>query len=70
MKFLFGILLVTVFVIGFVSTVDAHPHITPEMMETHSHILGDKNYEDNFILHDFEHVIISTLDWINQGLFT
>jgi len=66
----FGILIVSIFVIGMVSTVDAHPHVTIELMESHSHDVNDENFQEEFILHDFEHVIISIFDFINNILFS
>ena len=65
----FGILIVSIFVIGMVSTVDAHPHVTIELMESHSHDVNDENFQEEFILHDFEHVIISIFDFFNRILF-
>ena len=55
--------------IGFVSIVDAHPHATHELMESHSHDPDSENFQEEFILHDFEHVIIEAWDWLHRILF-
>ena len=61
----FGILIAFVFVIGMASTADAHPHATIDLMESHSH---DEWFEENFIVHTFEEVILSAFDFINTHL--
>jgi len=45
---------------------DAHPHATIDLMESHSHDINDDNYQEEFIFHDFEHVVISTLEWFKS----
>jgi len=62
----FGILIVSVFVSGIISTVDAHPHATPELMNSHSHDVNAENFQEEFFLHDFEHVIISIFDFFSE----
>ncbi|KFM18834.1 hypothetical protein AAA799P11_00955 [Marine Group I thaumarchaeote SCGC AAA799-P11] len=70
MKYLFVIfLLLTVASMGYVSAAHAHPHATPELMQSHSHDPNDANFQEEFILHDFEHVIISTFEWLKNILF-
>ncbi|MGY5142692.1 MAG: hypothetical protein ACW9WZ_06580 [Nitrosopumilus sp.] len=69
MKSLFAIFILLVASIGFVSVADAHPHTTPELMQSHSHDPNDDNFQEEFILHDFEHVIISTFEWFKNILF-
>lgn len=70
MKPLFvAFLLLMIVSIGFVSAVDAHPHATPELMESHSHNPNSENFQEEFILHEFEHVIIEAWDWLNRILF-
>ena len=59
----------TVFVLGTISMVDAHPHATMDLMESHSHDIHDENFQENFILHTFEDVILSTIDFIKNFLF-
>jgi len=61
----FGILIAFIFVIGMTSTVDAHPHATIDLMESHSH---DEWFEENFIVHTFEEVIFSVFSFINNHL--
>ncbi|WP_148680145.1 hypothetical protein [Nitrosopumilus maritimus] len=58
-------LFLLVFAIGMVSMVEAHPHATPELMNSHSHNMDDENFQEEFFLHDFEHVIISFVDFIS-----
>ncbi|MFQ5440946.1 MAG: hypothetical protein ACE5DL_05730 [Nitrosopumilaceae archaeon] len=70
MKPLFvAFLLLMIVSIGFVSAVDAHPHATPELMESHSHNPDSENFQEEFILHGFEHVIISIFDFFRIILF-
>ena len=54
---------------GMIFTAEAHPHATPELMESHSHEMADENFQEEFILHNFEHVIVATWDWLNRILF-
>ncbi len=60
----FGILIVFVFVLGIISTVDAHPHITIDLMESHYH---DKEFQENFLVHTFTDVIFSIFDFFNSS---
>jgi hypothetical protein len=64
-----GILMSIVFISGVVPIAEAHPHATIDLMESHSHDVNDENFQEEFILHDFEHVIISIFDWFNRILF-
>ena len=63
-----GILMSIMLIPSIVSTVEAHPHATRELMESHSHDIDDENFQKEFILHDFEHVIISIFDWFDKIL--
>jgi hypothetical protein len=65
----FGILIVFVFAMGMVSTVDAHPHAIIDLMESHSHDMGDEGFQENFLVHTFENVIFSIVDFFNNALF-
>jgi len=49
--------------------VEAHPHATIDLMESHSHDVLDDNFQEDFIVHSFEHVLISTYDFIISILF-
>ncbi len=55
---------------GMVSTVDAHPHATIDLMESHSHDIGDEGFQENFLVHTFENVIFSVVDFFNNILFS
>lgn len=66
---IFGIMISIVFSLGILPIADAHPHTTIDLMETHSHNVEDDNFQENFIVHSFEHVIISTFDWFKNVLF-
>ena len=48
---------------------DAHPHSTIDLIESHSHDVNDENFQEEFVLHDFEHVIISIFGFVNSILF-
>ncbi len=64
-----GIFLSILFGLGFNPMVEAHPHATTDLMESHSHDIHSENFEKNFTLHSFEHVIIFTYDWFKSILF-
>ena len=66
---IFGVLITVVFVIGTFSIAEAHPHATIDLMESHSHEPNDDNFQEEFILHDFEHVILSMFNFIKNFLF-
>jgi hypothetical protein len=66
---IFGIIISIATILGVIPIADAHPHATIDLMESHSHDSGDEKFQEEFILHDFEHVIISTFDWFNRILF-
>jgi len=63
-------ILVTIILILFLSgtplIVDAHPHATIDLMESHSHNVDDGNFQEEFVLHDFEHVIISMWEYFTD----
>ena len=40
-----------------------------DLMESHSHDVNDEKFQEEFTLHEFEHVIISTFDWFKSVLF-
>ena len=50
-----AILLVGVFSIGLISMVEAHPHVSLEMINTHSH---EVMLSQDFVVHTFEQVIL------------
>ena len=52
---LFAILTVGIFSLGFTSVAEAHPHITIDLMNTHSH---DIYASEDFVIHTFEHVVL------------
>lgn len=58
-----------VFISGVISTAEAHPHAKINLMESHSHDVNDEKFQEEFTLHEFEHVIISTFDWFKSVLF-
>ena len=58
-----------VFISGVVPIADAHPHATIDLLESHSHNNNDGNFKENFLIHNFEHVMISTFDWFKVILF-
>ena len=65
---IFGIIMSIAIILGVIPIAEAHPHATIDLMESHSHDRGAENFQE-FILHDFEHVIISAFDWFNRILF-
>ena len=50
-----AILFVGVFSIGLISMAEAHPHISLEVMNTHSHEVMSSQ---DFVVHTFEQVIL------------
>ncbi len=66
---IFGILMAFVIVLGSISMAAAHPHATIDLMESHSHDVHDENFQENFILHTFQDVIVSVFDFIKSILF-
>ena len=66
---IFGFLFLFVFVIGIISTAEAHPHATIDLMESHSHVLADEKFHDNFVIHTFDQVIFSVVDFFNNIFF-
>ena len=50
-----AILFVGVFSIGLISMAEAHPHISLEVMNTHSH---EVTSSQDFVIHTFEQVIL------------
>lgn len=70
MKSLFvALLLLAVTSIGFVSTAYAHPHATIDLTDSHSHILVDEKFHDNFWIHTFDQVVFSVTDFFNSLFF-
>jgi len=67
---IFGILMAFVIVLGSISIAEAHPHATIDLMESHSHDVHDENFQENFILHTFEDVIVSVFDFFKNILFS
>jgi len=66
---IFGILMAFVIVLGTISMAEAHPHATIDLMESHSHDPHDENFQENFILHTFQDVIVSVFDFFKNILF-
>ena len=66
---IFGILMAFVIVLGTISMAEAHPHATIDLMESHSHDVHDENFQENFILHTFQDVIVSVFDFFKNILF-
>ncbi len=64
-----GILTLIVSIFGVIPMVEAHPHATIDLMESHSHDVLDDNFQEDFIVHSFEQVLISTYDFIISILF-
>ena len=52
---LFVILTVGILSLGFTSVAEAHPHITIDLLDTHSH---DIYTSEDFVIHTFEHVVL------------
>mgnify|MGYP001177269405 CR=1 FL=1 len=50
-----AILLVGVFSIGLISMAEAHPHVSLEMINTHTHEVMSSQ---DFVVHTFEQVIL------------
>ncbi|MGV7227007.1 MAG: hypothetical protein ACQ9CV_08835 [Nitrosopumilus sp.] len=65
----FGILIIFIFTIGIISTADAHPHGTLDLVESHSHLFADEKFHDTFLIHTFDQVIFSITDFFNSVLF-
>ncbi|AJM92593.1 MAG: hypothetical protein IS860_05015 [Nitrosopumilus sp.] len=51
---------------GIISIVEAHPHATVELTDSHSHILADEKFHDDFWIHTFDQVIFSMTDFFNS----
>lgn len=62
-------ILMSLVLMAYIAPAEAHPHATPELMQSHSHDPNDDNFQEKFILHGFEHVIISTFEWFKNILF-
>ncbi|MEC7711063.1 MAG: hypothetical protein VX587_01985 [Thermoproteota archaeon] len=52
---LLAILSIGIFSIGLISMVEAHPHTTIDLMDTHSH---DLYANEDFAIHTFEKVVL------------
>ena len=63
---IFSVLAFFVMFTGTISLVEAHPHATIDLTNSHSHVLLDEKYHDNFILHTFDKVIISAIEFVNS----
>ena len=50
-----AILTLGIFSLGFTSVVEAHPHTTIDLMNTHSH---DLYTSEDFVVHTFEQVVL------------
>jgi hypothetical protein len=65
---IFGILMGLIIILGSISIAEAHPHATVDLMESHSHDLHDEKFQENFLIHTFENVIFSIVDFFNSFL--
>jgi len=65
---IFGILMGLAIVLGSISIAESHPHVTVDLMESHSHDLHDEKFQENFLVHTFEDVIFSIVDFFNSFL--
>jgi len=63
------IFVVFTFAIGIISFAEAHQHATVELTSSHSHILADEKFHDNFLIHTFDQVIFSVIDFFNDLFF-
>ena len=61
-------MIIFVFAMGLISTAEAHPHATIDLMESHSHDMHDKKFQDDFLLHTFEDVAFHVVDFFNRFL--
>ena len=66
---LFGLLIGTAIILSTFSLAEAHPHASMDLMDSHSHDPNADNFQEEFILHDFEHVILSTFNFFKTILF-
>ena len=66
---IFGFLFLFVFVLGIIPPIDAHPHSTIDLMESHSHDASNEKFQEHFLIHTFEQVIFSLVDFVN-GIFS
>ena len=64
-----GILIAFVIFLGIISIAEAHPHAAIDLIESHSHDPHNENFEENFIVHTFEDVIVSVFDFFKNVLF-
>ena len=56
----FGIVvMITVMLVGTISLAEAHPHVSFDLMESHSHDINDEGFVEHFFINTFEQVIIS-----------
>lgn len=66
--FVVGILLSLIFVVDVPLDVDAHPHASFTLMDSHSHELHDERYQGHFIIHTFEEVVFKTISFFESFL--
>ncbi len=50
---IFGVLITFVIVLGTFSMAEAHPHVTIDLIESHSHDEHDENFQENFMHNSF-----------------
>lgn len=65
---IFGFLFLFVFILGLIVPVEAHPHSTIDLMESHSHDGNSENFQEHFLIHTFEQVMFSIVDFV-KGIF-
>jgi len=68
-KIIFGLLIALVLVSSSFSIAEAHPHANIDLMVSHSHDPDSENYEENFLLHSFDHVILSKVRLLINMIF-
>jgi len=64
-----GLLIAIVIIFSSFSAVEAHPHANIDLMDSHSHDPNSENFQENFILHSFEHVILSSWEFLRVLIF-
>ena len=48
--------MITVMLVGTISLAEAHPHISFDLMVSHSHDINDEGFVEHFFIHTFEPV--------------
>lgn len=66
---IFGFLLIFALGTSTISMINAHPHATSTLMESHSHNVDSNLFQENFLVHTFENVAFSIHEFFNSLLF-